>query len=499
MEDNEQQTTDYRSDCLVEVAELLLLLDTRRSLQETLEGMAGEAQRVSKCEHIFLSRYSLSAGKFEPIAWCSSVTPTAVTDKQKFMSEKYLDNRIVVINDLGPYNYRLRSDMARLGLKSMLGIPIMGHGRLLGVIECFSRELAHFTSEVQEYLLLLTRQAALLWERVEQDKQNKWLTVENEFIHDVQRTEQLSDGLLLYRLGEALSALLAADGLAVFGLELSFESEMLQEVMAKGFSMNDIGMMRKAVTKDFLEKIRKMPTEPDQALFLKHPAEGKLLYIVPIIWRERLEGLVMYCWSTARPDDDRVQMERCISRMLQYTGIAMKRNAVYYNIQRISFNDPLTDLANRRLFDYLLSREFAKATQHNTPLSVLLLDLDHFKAINDQYGHQIGDEMLQQFARMLKQEFRQSSMPARYGGEEFVVIMPVSLYDAVAAAEKFRRRVEETLFTGATVYVTVSIGVAGLRESGGRRFTDAAAFLKLADQALYQAKQEGRNRVMAAR
>ena len=484
---------------IIPLPNLLSILDLNRDIQSVLGDVVEEAHRIGRCDHVFLSRYVIMTKEFEPTAWRSTVVPVDISLKQKFMGDRYVDNLPVVLNDLTPYNYRMRPDVARLGLKSLIGIPLMGRKGLLGVIECFSREISHFSNEMEEGLFLLARQVALLLESAEQEKLCKWLSIENEFIHEIQKTQQLSDGLLLYRLGETLVSLLDPDGIAVFGLELNSESDVLQEVMAKGFSMKDIGLLKKAIKIDFLDKLQRLSIQGDKVMFLKHPAEGNMLYIVPVIWQERLTGIIVYYWAKAKPDADIASMEQFASRVINYTGITLKRNAVYNNIQRIGFIDSLTELANRRLFDYLLSREFTKARQKHIPISILLVDLDHFKQINDQYGHQMGDEVLQEIAKLLKQDFQNANIPARYGGEEFVVILPnVRFDDAIIIGENFRRKVEARQFVSSnqSINLTVSIGIATAHEVSGRRFADPIDFLKAADKALYTAKQEGRNKVI---
>lgn len=499
MDETLETTITKPTQYIVPVANLLSILDSNRDIQSVLSDVVEEAHRIGRCDHVFLSRYVVMTKEFEPIAWRSTVVPVDISLKQKFMGDRYVDNLPVVLNDLTPYNYRMRPDVARLGLKSLIGIPLMGRKGLLGVIECFSREISHFSNEMEEGLFLLARQVALLLESAEQEKFCKLLSIENDFIHEIQKTQQLSDGLLLYRLGETLVSLLDPDGIAVFGLELNVECDVLQDVMAKGFSMKDISLLKKAIKIDFLDKLKKLSVQDDRTMFLKHPAEEKLLYIVPVIWQEELAGIIVYYWAKAKSDADIATMEQFASRVIQFASITLKKNAAYNTIQRISFVDSLTELANRRLFDYLLAREFAKAKQKHIPLSILLIDLDHFKQINDQYGHQVGDEILQEIAKILKQDFQNANIPSRYGGEEFVVILPnVRFDDAVTIGDNFRKKVEATQFMSSnqSISLTVSIGVATAQEVGGRRFTDTISFLKAADKALYTAKQEGRNRVI---
>jgi two-component system cell cycle response regulator len=165
----------------------------------------------------------------------------------------------------------------------------------------------------------------------------------------------------------------------------------------------------------------------------------------------------------------------------------------------LAVTDPLTGLHNRRYLDSHFAALFDEAAARGRQISVLLLDIDRFKAINDSYGHDAGDEVLREFATRVRAHTRGIDLLARYGGEEIVVAVPDTPLDgAEAVAERIRERVEATAFPihGGTraIPVTVSIGVAA-RQAGD---TAAGDMLKRADLALYRAKQLGRNKVIAA-
>lgn len=157
--------------------------------------------------------------------------------------------------------------------------------------------------------------------------------------------------------------------------------------------------------------------------------------------------------------------------------------------------DALTGLANRNKFKEFLAEQIANAKRSKQPLSLLLMDIDHFKKINDTYGHPAGDAVLKQLAEILKAESREGDLPARYGGEEFlVVLVNTPRKDATRAAERMRKAVEKTAFVlpdGRSIRVTLSIGAATFPDDTSRE--DQLA--EKADQALYGAKAGGRNRV----
>ncbi len=157
--------------------------------------------------------------------------------------------------------------------------------------------------------------------------------------------------------------------------------------------------------------------------------------------------------------------------------------------------DPLTSLFNRRGFSDLSARMIEREAGLGRPVSVLIFDLDHFKSVNDRFGHQAGDEILKLFARILVHTLRVTDIVARIGGEEFAALLPCSTEDAVTAAERIRDTFDNAgvQVDGVPLPTTVSIGVAS-----GERAIDLNALLAAADTALYRAKRGGRNRVEVA-
>jgi diguanylate cyclase (GGDEF)-like protein len=157
--------------------------------------------------------------------------------------------------------------------------------------------------------------------------------------------------------------------------------------------------------------------------------------------------------------------------------------------------DELTDLANRRRFMEVLQQEVARAARFDQPLALVLFDLDYFKQINDQYGHQMGDEVLRATAAVIRGRVRETDLPARVGGEEFGVILSgTDVQGAAALAENLRIDLTQLVdVLGPDSPVTASFGVAEIGRGGSAEFLIGSA-----DRALYRAKALGRNRVCAA-
>lgn len=161
-------------------------------------------------------------------------------------------------------------------------------------------------------------------------------------------------------------------------------------------------------------------------------------------------------------------------------------------LQEVALYDGLSGLLNRRHWENCLEREFARHTRHNTPASLVLFDIDHFKKLNDNHGHRAGDEVIRQVAGVTRQLARESDYAGRYGGEEFVVLLPdTGLAGAGQFAERLRCSIEQLNidYDGLMLNCTVSIGVACIQED----MPGYGMLIEEADRALYRSKAKGRN------
>ncbi|NCO33829.1 MAG: hypothetical protein AUJ92_03340 [Armatimonadetes bacterium CG2_30_59_28] len=189
-----------------------------------------------------------------------------------------------------------------------------------------------------------------------------------------------------------------------------------------------------------------------------------------------------------------------LSLIAAETGIAIEKARLYERMEQMSVTDGLTGVANRRCFDTRIREEALKARRYNLPLSVIMLDIDHFKTFNDTYGHAVGDEVLKSLAITLKENVRETDFVARYGGEEFVIVSPDCDSDrATGTAERLREIVESISVWGNSEHpnlsVTISLGVGNMPEDSSTE----ESLVKAADDALYYSKENGRNRVTLRR
>lgn len=170
-------------------------------------------------------------------------------------------------------------------------------------------------------------------------------------------------------------------------------------------------------------------------------------------------------------------------------------NYIYTRTKYLSITDELTGLSNRRCFDNTLEKEFLRALRYNNKLTLVIFDIDHFKTVNDTYGHPCGDYILKEVANAALQTFRKTDTVFRFGGEEFVVILTeTGIKQSEIPLERFRKTIEtlDLTYQNQQINITVSIGACQLDQSIGNK----EEFLQKADNALYDAKNSGRNKVV---
>lgn len=214
----------------------------------------------------------------------------------------------------------------------------------------------------------------------------------------------------------------------------------------------------------------------------------------PLLGRERLLGFL----SLDKVERNFYSEDHAtsLSILAGHASLALLNSYAFKEVEEASVTDYLTNTYNHRHFQQCLREELSLAQTESEPLSLLMIDLDHFKQVNDTYGHQYGDQVLRILADRFKVELRSSDVLARYGGEEFAVILPTNIQNAEGVAVRLVERVHNHpfLIDKTLIRVTVSIGVAAYPDHA----EDAQELINAADQALYKAKKAGRNQVFLA-
>lgn len=245
----------------------------------------------------------------------------------------------------------------------------------------------------------------------------------------------------------------------------------------------------------------KMDNKVDEIFLSLQSKSHKDIAMLTNAIRRKRKGQIFNDWifmpmhRRSKYEDQLVRLKKAAEDAQKVLEIRQKEILkVNSKLETLAVTDGLTGLKNRRAFKENLSIQIALINRSPSPLSLLLIDVDHFKNINDTFGHPIGDEYLIQVANILRENSRDSDFVARYGGEEFAIILPATdKLSALLTAEKFRNAVESSAW--AETAITISVGASTFTP---KAIGDQRLLISLADQALYQAKNRGRNRVIHA-
>ncbi len=223
------------------------------------------------------------------------------------------------------------------------------------------------------------------------------------------------------------------------------------------------------------------------------PPQARSVMTLPLTSSEKTIGVLLLYSETPGAFSER--QTAYFTAVAKQLAVAVENAQLFLKTKELTYRDAVTELFNRRYFEEALEREVRRAVRYNLPLSLLMVDIDHFKIYNDTNGHHQGDNVLKEVAARITENTRQVDIVARYGGEEFVVILPMtSKTHARLVAEKLRRSVEETKVPGEEVLpggrLTISLGLAAYPEDA----SNPTGLIQAADAALYTAKRRGRNR-----
>ncbi len=237
--------------------------------------------------------------------------------------------------------------------------------------------------------------------------------------------------------------------------------------------------------------VRNLDVESDPWLTSLMP-DAENLVVVPLSAEGRPLGALVLEQSDLAGGRIQRRVVSGLERSASYAALALRNAWLLEQVQRLAATDGLTKIANRRTFESTLEREIARATRSAEHVSLVMVDIDHFKSLNDTHGHQAGDEVLRNVAAALAIECRDFDTPARYGGEEFAVVLPgCAPEEAFGIAERLRAAVAAA---PSVVPITASAGVATFPGQAG----DADTLVRAADDALYESKRAGRNRTTSS-
>ena len=311
--------------------------------------------------------------------------------------------------------------------------------------------------------------------------------------------------------------ILLKESLIEFGWEIATltlvdpEYEIQRYLIHSGSELSKCPELNFVDTNEELEKIYNQKLFPvfesynddnHSLLFASETKKPDAIWLLPLSRYHHLTG----SYNIGQQSGDRPQ-ERSATDFLQHLAsvisVSLEISINRERLEYLGLMDPLTGVNNRRFFDQRLIEEVTSVIRANAEISCLFIDIDHFKKINDNYGHQTGDEILKQVAQIIRELVRSTDVVARYGGEEFTVLLShKSTQKATEIAERIRETIEKRIFNvpqHGDIAVTTSIGISSLdsteHENDGDVNDIATLFVERADRALYQAKNNGRNRI----
>ncbi|MBN2146261.1 MAG: diguanylate cyclase [Anaerolineales bacterium] len=384
-------------------------------------------------------------------------------------------------------------------IRSEVCAPLKAGDHIIGVLNAESPKVDAFDENDEQLLVTLAGQLAVSIERMRLYQNALRTTEKQEIMYRV--SQEISASLELENVYQSihravkelmpcedfLIALLDEDRQEIHGvymIELDNRLPTARFPASQGLSGNVIATGRSIKYDDFLTE----HPELHSIQFGKdHTRSG---IFVPLKFKGKPIGALSaqsYQTYTYTAEDEHI-----LDLLASQAAIAIENARLFTEIQELATHDSLTGVFNRRHFFIRANEEVERANRYHQPLSVILFDVDHFKRVNDTYGHPTGDQVLQSIARRCRTSLRDVDIIGRYGGEEFIILMPsTDISNAAIVAERLRRGVLQEKFDTGNGPLTISLGVAAYDEG----CKDIDVLLAHADKALYSAKNSGRNRV----
>ena len=313
---------------------------------------------------------------------------------------------------------------------------------------------------------------------------------------DLQRfSEMLTSHLELDTLCDETLQYLVNATQANGGVILTEQSGDLEVVSSYGIIHGDHTIVNSLLRQALKAQKRQLIRFPDDIVMdgVLTQFRPKELIIEPILFKQVMIGIIVLAGAMPFSLQD-------LEKLTAYgpiLSVAFNNAITHRQMQRLAALDALTGIYNRRFGNNRIQEEFSRAIRSGTPLSLVMLDIDHFKSVNDTYGHMIGDRIIVMIAKAIKSAIREGDVIIRYGGEEFLCLLPgANQQDAQFIAERIRIIAKDTVFKNEDheIHVTVSLGTATYPH---KDIADIQQFITMADTAMYNAKQSGRNQVVS--
>ncbi len=381
--------------------------------------------------------------------------------------------------------------------RSELAVPLMVHEEVIGVLDCQSESLNVFDSETIDLLTLFSTHASMALQNARlyssERKRAQQLEVMNTIAQQMTVVMEIPE--LLAKVCSLIRRAFNVDHVAVMlkeendlilrahdGVLTLAAAPEVAKPSSQGWWGTALTVEKSLITND---------VQPGSADALFHETRSRMC--MPLISFGQKLGVIAL--ASASPGAFHESDRQPLESVADMCATAIQNARHVERVRQLAYIDGLTGIFNRRFFELRIGEEIERAKRFNTGMAVIMIDIDHFKRLNDEFGHLLGDEVLRQVSSVFSQHLRKIDVVCRYGGEEFVIVLSqTDAEHAMKVAQKLRNFVAEWQFPGVPRPVYISGGVATFPEHG----TERDQLVKAADSALYTAKQSGRNRVCLA-
>jgi len=382
--------------------------------------------------------------------------------------------------------------------RSELAIPLMVRDRVVGVLDCQSDKENFFDNETIDLLMLFSTQASIAIQNAQLHRLEQRRAAQLEAINAIARqtTAVLDMNQLLGRVCSLVLDSFPVDHISLLLLQAdrlvlrAHRGHLTPRIMEGASLPEGAGLCGRALTTRLPVLCNDVEVEPN---YIAGLVEARSEMCLPLVSFGQSVGVLAL--TSARPNAFQDLDVNPLESVADICAAAIQNANYVERVRELAYRDGLTGMYNRRYFETRIVEEVDRAKRYGSPLSVLMVDIDGFKRFNDDFGHLLGDQVLLQVSSIFSQYLRKIDVVCRYGGDEFAVLLPeTNGAHAVDAAEKLRRKIDQLQISSVPRPVTISVGIAAYPENGSNR----DELIKNADDALYAAKQAGRNRVVAA-
>lgn len=377
--------------------------------------------------------------------------------------------------------------------RSELAVPLMVRDEVVGVLDCQSENLDHFDSETVDLLTLFSTQASLALQNARLYSLERRRASQLEAINAIaqQMTAVLDLKELLAKVCLLVQHAFQASHVSVLLREeedlvlRANHGTLTAQFPTDGLVPSSAGLIGKVLSTGKTVIDNDLQSSMDRVHLY---SESAARMCIPLISFGQTLGLLVL--DSDQKDAFNVNDVQPLESVADICATAIQNAHYVERVKQLAYLDGLTGIFNRRFFELRITEEIERARRYETGMAVIMIDIDQFKLLNDEFGHLLGDEVLRQVSSIFHGQLRKIDVVCRYGGEEFAILLSQTSPDhAMAVAEKLRRIAEGWQFPGVPRAVTISAGVANYAEHGSTR----DELVKAADAGLYAAKQSGRN------